>query len=50
MPTPQKAIFNGMGQNQWYVHLSRTEGADLDAIKAALKDYRTKRDKVAQEN
>ena len=36
MPTPQKAIFNGMGQNQWYVHLSRTEGADLGVIKTAL--------------
>ena len=36
MATPQRAIFNGMGQNQWYVHLSRTEGADLGAIKSAL--------------
>ena len=36
MGTPQRAIFNGMGQNQWYVHLSRTEGADLGAIKSAL--------------
>ena len=40
MPTPQKAIFNGMGQNQWYVHLSRTEGADLGVIKSALADLR----------
>ena len=40
MATPQRAIFNGMGQNQWYVHLSRTEGADLGAIKSALKDLR----------
>ena len=36
MPTPQKSIFNEMGQNQWYVHLSRTEGADLGVIKTAL--------------
>jgi porphyrinogen peroxidase len=40
MATPQKAIFNGMGQNQWYVHLSRTEGADLGVIKSALADLR----------
>jgi len=40
MPTPQKAIFAEMGKNQWYVHLSRTEGADLGAIKSALADLR----------
>ena len=40
MATPQRAIFNGMGQNQWYVHLSRTEGADLNVIKSALNDLR----------
>ena len=40
MATPQRAIFNGMGQNQWYVHLSRTEGADLGAIKSAIADLR----------
>jgi putative iron-dependent peroxidase len=29
-----------MGKNQWYVHLSRTEGADLDHIKSVLSDLR----------
>lgn len=39
--TCQPAILNrGMGANQWYVHLSRTEGADLSAIKKAIKDVR----------
>ena len=36
MPNPQSAIFNEMGQHQWYVHLSRESGADLGAIKSAL--------------
>ena len=40
MATPQRASFNGMGQNQWYAHLSRTEGADLNVIKSALNDLR----------
>jgi len=40
MATPQPAIFTAMGKNQWYVHLSRTEGADVGAIKAALRDLR----------
>ena len=40
MATPQRAIFNRMGQNQWYVHLSRTEGADLGAIKSAIAALR----------
>src|SRR5580693_10730937 len=40
MATPQPAIFTAMGKNQWYVHLSRTEGADLGAIKAVLRDLR----------
>jgi putative iron-dependent peroxidase len=29
-----------MGKNQWYVHLSRTEGADLGKIKSVLRDVR----------
>jgi putative iron-dependent peroxidase len=29
-----------MGKNQWYVHLSRTEGADLNHIKSVLRDLR----------
>ena len=36
MPNPQAAIFNGMGQHQWYVHLSREAGADMGGIKSAL--------------
>jgi putative iron-dependent peroxidase len=40
MATPQPSIFAQMGTNQWYVHLSREEGADLSKIKAALKDLR----------
>ena len=40
MPTAQPAIFATMGKNQWYVHLSRTEGADLDHIKAVLRELR----------
>ena len=38
MATPQPAIFNEMGRNQWYVHLSRTDGADLNHIKGVLRD------------
>ena len=41
MTTPQRAIFNGMGQNQWYVHLSRVEGADLGVIKSAIANLRS---------
>ncbi|HCB34029.1 MAG TPA: hypothetical protein DEP69_02315 [Acidimicrobiaceae bacterium] len=40
MPTPQKAIFNGMGNNQWYVHLSRVDGADVGTVKSALSTLR----------
>ena len=29
-----------MGKNQWYVHLSRTDGADLGHIKSVLADLR----------
>ncbi|MEA3218257.1 MAG: porphyrinogen peroxidase [Acidimicrobiia bacterium] len=41
MPTAQPAIFNTMGKNQWYVHLSRVEGADLNHIKKVLGDLRS---------
>ena len=40
MATPQEAILTGLGEHQWYVHLSRTEGADLGVIKAALAALR----------
>jgi putative iron-dependent peroxidase len=40
MATAQPSIFATMGKNQWYVHLSRTEGADLKRIKKVLKDTR----------
>jgi porphyrinogen peroxidase len=45
MPTPQPAILDELGRtemgvNQWYVHLSRVEGADLKHIASVLKDLR----------
>src|SRR5437879_3322176 len=40
MPTAQPAIFNEMGEHQWYVHLSRTDGADLATIKGVVRDLR----------
>jgi len=41
MATPQAAVLDRvMGKNQWYVHLIRTEGADLQHIRRALKKYR----------
>jgi len=40
MATAQAAIFAQMGKCQWYVHLSRAEGADLGHIKSALRDLR----------
>jgi porphyrinogen peroxidase len=41
MPTPQPAILNrNMGEHQWYVHLSRTDGADLKVIKAVIQTLR----------
>jgi putative iron-dependent peroxidase len=40
MPTAQPAIFNEMGEHQWYVHLSRTDGADLATIKGVIRDLR----------
>jgi putative iron-dependent peroxidase len=30
-----------MGRNQWYLHLSRAEGADLNHIKSVLRDVRS---------
>src|SRR5881392_4110582 len=37
---PQPAILGKLEEHQWYVHLSRTKGADLGVIKAALKQLR----------
>src|SRR5580704_7451835 len=42
MATAQPAIFKPMGKNQWYVHLSRVEGADLGHIKSVLKDLQSR--------
>src|SRR3954466_8784199 len=36
MPNPQHAILTNLAKYQWYTHLSRTEGADLDVIKKAI--------------
>lgn len=40
MATAQPDIFAAMGKNQWYLHLSRTDGADLNHIKSAIRDVR----------
>jgi len=41
MATPQPAVLNrNMGQHQWYVHLSRMEGADLGVIKSTAQALR----------
>ncbi len=41
MATPQAAVLDRvMGKNQWYVHLSREDGADLTHIRRVLKKYR----------
>jgi porphyrinogen peroxidase len=40
MATAQPDIFAAMGKNQWYLHLSRTEGADLSHIKSVIGDVR----------
>jgi hypothetical protein len=40
MATPQRAIPSLLGEHQWYVHLSRTPGADLGLIKGALASLR----------
>jgi porphyrinogen peroxidase len=42
--TPQRAILTALGEHQWYVHLSRTENADLSVIKQALADLRADSD------
>jgi putative iron-dependent peroxidase len=40
MPTPQPAILGRLEEHQWYVHLSRVQGADLGVIKTALRHLR----------
>ena len=40
MATPQEAILTTLGEHQWYVHMSRAEGADLGVIKEALSALR----------
>jgi porphyrinogen peroxidase len=47
MATPQRAILTALGEHQWYVHLSRTEGADLSVIKEALAKLRSDCDSQA---
>ena len=36
MATPQRSILTSLGEHQWYVHMSRTDSADLGVIKTAL--------------
>jgi putative iron-dependent peroxidase len=38
MASPQPAILTNLARHQWYVHLSRTENADLGVIKKALRE------------
>lgn len=38
MATSQPAILSDLGKYQWYTHMSRVDGADLDHIKGVLKD------------
>lgn len=41
MATPQPAILNrSMGEHQWYIHLSRTDGADLKVVKSVIQKLR----------
>lgn len=40
MATPQPAILGKLEEHQWYVHLSRVDGADLTVIKTALRNLR----------
>ena len=40
MPNPQHAILTNLTKYQWYTHLSRTDGADIAAIRQALRDVR----------
>ena len=49
MATPQRAILTALGEHQWYVHLSRTEGADLSVIKEALRELRFNATKLGVE-
>jgi putative iron-dependent peroxidase len=46
MANPQNAILTNLTKYQWYTHLSRTEGADLGVIKAAIKAARAAGDEV----
>ena len=41
MATTQPAVLNrDMGQHQWYVHLSRLDGADMGVIKSTVQQLR----------
>lgn len=41
MATPQPSVLNrNMGQHQWYVHLSRMDGADMGTIKSTISQLR----------
>ena len=41
MATTQPAVLNrDMGQHQWYVHLSRLDGADIGVVKSAVQQLR----------
>jgi len=47
MATTQPAVLDrDMGRNQWYVHLSRTDGADMATIRKAISDLRSTCDKT----
>ena len=41
MATHQPALLCDLEEHQWYVHMSRDDGADFGVIKSALKDLRT---------
>jgi putative iron-dependent peroxidase len=38
VPNPQHAILTNLTKYQWYTHFSRTDGADLGVITAALRE------------
>jgi putative iron-dependent peroxidase len=40
MANPQQAILTNLTKYQWYTHLSRTEDADLEVIKGAMRAAR----------
>lgn len=40
MANPQPAILGNLAEHQWYIHMSRVQGADLEVIKRALHDLR----------